>query len=143
MPLAGYQPPTRTVKIDEHNSFDVRGLGFNDVAVLIREHFPDLEALAGLFVNEEPLEMDNLMPLAQSLISNAPGFVANVIALAAGEGDASDAERLPASVQLQALFDIGDLTFTEVGSVKKAMGLVAAAWKNPKVKHLTKRPTRS
>ncbi len=142
MPLAGYQPPKRTIKIDEQLSFEVRGLGFNDVAVLIREHFPDLEALVALFGNVEDLEFDRLMPLLQSLISNAPGFVANVIALAAGEGDASDAEKLPASVQLQALFDIGGLTFTEVGSVKKALGLIAAAWRNPKIKGLTKKPAR-
>lgn len=142
MPLAGYQPPKSTIKIDETNSFEVRGLGLNDVAVLIREHFPDLEALVALFGNVEELEFDRLMPLLQSLISNAPGFVANVIALAAGEGDASDAEKLPTSVQLEALFEIGNLTFTEVGSVKKAVGLVAAAWRNPKIKALTKNPAR-
>lgn len=126
MALAGYQPETRVIRIDSKASFEVRGLGLNDVAVLIRTHFPDIDALFDLFSGVEDMTVEQLKPLALTLTTNAPGFVANVIALAAGEGDASDAERLPASVQLQALFDIGELTFTEVGGVKKSLEVIAA-----------------
>lgn len=126
MPLAGYQPEHRTVALSNGNSFDVRGLSLNDVAVLIRTHFPDLDALFDLFEGVENMEAEQMKGLALTLLTNAPGFVANVIALAAGEGDASDAERLPAPVQLQALFDIGELTFSEVGGVKKSLETITA-----------------
>jgi hypothetical protein len=126
MPLAGYQPEHRNVLLGGGNSFAVRGLSLNDVAVLIRTHFPDVEALFDLFDGVEDMQAEQMQALALSLLSNAPGFVANVIALAAGEGDASDAERLPAPVQVQALFDIGELTFTEVGGVKKSLETIAS-----------------
>lgn len=126
MPLAGYRPETRVVALSGGNSFAVRGLSLNDVAVLIRTHFPDLDALFDLFDGVENMQPDQMKALALTLVTNAPGFVANVIALAAGEGDASDAERLPAPVQLQALFDIGELTFTEVGGVKKSLETITA-----------------
>lgn len=125
MPLAGFQPATRAIQLNGDNSFEVRGLSLNDVAVLLREHFPDLDALVEMFQDFENVTRDQLNPLILSLVSQAPGFVANVIALAAGEGDASDAEKLPGPVQVKALLDIGELTFTEVGGVGKAMEMVA------------------
>jgi hypothetical protein len=135
MPLAGYQPEQRVVPIDASNSFRVRGLGLNDIAVLIREHFPDLHTLFDLFGTVGDIEPEKLQPLIISMVSQAPGFAANVIALAAGEGDASDAERLPIPVQIQALVDIGQLTFSDVGGIKKAVETVAALLtKTPEIK---------
>lgn len=129
MPLAGYQPESRVVQLSGGNSFSVRGLSLNDFAVLIRTHLPDLEGVFDLFQNVETLTAERLEPLAVSVISQAPGFSANVIALAAGEGDASDAERLPFPVQVKALLDIGELTFSEVGGVKKSLEMIAALLK--------------
>jgi hypothetical protein len=108
----------------------VRGLSLNDVAVLMREHFPDLEAVFDLFQGAEKMQPEQWEGLALSVISNAPGFAANVIALAAGEGSAEDAARLPAPVQLKALTQVGELTFTEVGGVGKAWEIVAGLLKN-------------
>lgn len=140
MPLAGYTPENRVIQIGPTNSFVVRGLSLNDVAVLVREHFPDLEALFDLFGNADQITTDSLEPLVMSVISQAPGFAANVIALAAGEGDASDAEKLPFPIQVQALLDISELTFTEVGGIKKAAGLIAGLLKKTD-QRLTKNPT--
>jgi hypothetical protein len=125
MSLAGYQPETRSVPIGKGNSFEVKGLSLTDMAVLIREHFPDLDAIFDLFQNFESLTPEAFQPLAVSIVSQTPGFAANVIALAAGEGDASDAMKLPGPIQIMALHEIGELTFTEVGGVKKALGIVA------------------
>lgn len=125
MALAGFQPEHRTV-VAGATSFNVTGLSLNHAAVLIRTHFPDIDALFDLFNGVETMNNEQLQEMAVVLMTNAPGFVANVIALAAGEGNASDAERLPASVQLQALFDIGELTFTEVGGVKKSLEVIVA-----------------
>lgn len=129
MPLAGYQPEQREISL-ANGSFHVRGLSLNDVAVLMREHFPDLEAVFDLFQGAEKMQPDQWEGLALSVISNAPGFAANVIALAAGEGSAEDAARLPAPVQLKALTQVGELTFTEVGGVGKAWEIVAGLLKN-------------
>lgn len=129
MPLAGYQPEQREISL-ANGSFHVRGLSLNDMAVLMREHFPDLEAVFDLFQGAEKMQPDQWEGLALSVISNAPGFAANVIALAAGEGSAEDAARLPAPVQLKALTQVGELTFTEVGGVGKAWEIVAGLLKN-------------
>ena len=126
MPLAGYQPETRDVALGAGNHFKVRGLSLTDIAVLVREHFPDLDAIVDLFNGVEEMTTDQFQPLALSVISQAPGFVANVIALAAGEGDATDAAKLPGPVQVKALLEIGTLTFADVGGPKKAVEMIAS-----------------
>jgi hypothetical protein len=129
MPLAGYQPEQREISL-ANGSFHVRGLSLPDVAVLMREHFPDLEAVFDLFQGSEKMQPEQWEGLALSVISNAPGFAANVIALAAGEGSAEDAARLPAPVQLKTLMEIGHLTFVDVGGPGKAWEIVAGLLKN-------------
>ncbi len=134
MPLAGYKPATREVPLAGGNSFHVRGLSLNDISVLVREHFPDLDALAGLFDGFDTLTVDQFEPLALSLVSQAPGFVANAIAVAAGEGTAADAEQLPGPTQVKALLEIGDLTFIDVGGPKKAWEMIAGLLTRTQVK---------
>lgn len=133
MPLAGYQPERRQIVLSGDNSFFVRGLSLTDLSVLIREHMPDMHAVFELFQSLDTLKPDELTPVVMSITSQAPGLAANVIALAAGEGDASDAARLPAPVQVQAILEIAHLTFTEVGGVGKAMEMIAALLKTTKL----------
>ena len=143
MPLAGYQPETRTIKAG-NTAFDVRGIGLNDVAVLIREHFPDLDAINDLFSDFGSVSTTSMEPLIVAMVSQMPGFAANVIALAAGEGSAEDAEKLPAAVQITALLDIGELTFIDVGGVGKAWETVAALLRNkPAMKMLMQTRTKT
>lgn len=133
MSLAGYQPERRTITAGGGQSFTVTGLSLNHVAVLMREHFPDLGAIFDLFQNVDQMTKADFEPLALSVISQAPGFAANVIALAAGEGSAEDAERLPAPIQLKALVEIGEMTFAEVGGVGKALEMVTGLLRKPSV----------
>jgi hypothetical protein len=133
MPLAGYSPETRTIRVGNTTSFDVRGLSLTDVAVLIREHFPDLDAIVDLFGDFDKITAADIRPVVIAIVSQAPGLAANVIALAAGEGDASDAAKLPGPVQVSALVNIGELTFTDVGGVGKAWETIAALLKNKEV----------
>ena len=125
MSLSGYVPATREIAIDGANSFAVKGLALNHLAVLIREHFPDLDGIWTLVANAHSLDGDQFMNVALAVVSQAPGLAANVIALAAGEGSAKEAEALPVGVQLNALVAIIELTFTEPGSVGKSLGTVA------------------
>lgn len=141
MPLAGYQAPSRAIPLGEGNGdLAVSGINFTQLAVLLREHFPDLDALTEIFTQFDSLEESNFQQIVLSLISQAPGFVANVIALAAGEGTAKDAEKLPVPTQIKALADIAELTFMEVGGVGKGLEMIAGLLKTTNVspKKLTK-----
>jgi hypothetical protein len=142
MPLAGYQPARREIKVGAE-SFHVRGLGLTDISVLVREHFPDLDAVFDLFQSGfDGMDAEQIQNLAMVVVSQAPGLAANIIATAAGEGDASDAEQLPAPVQIKALVDIGDLTFQDVGGPKKGLELVMALLQKTEVqKVITKART--
>jgi len=128
MSLASYTPETREVPLGRGNTFSVSGLSLQHIEILVRTHLEDIEALFDLIADGAGnFEPDDLKKLAISLATRAPGFVANVIALAAGEHDATaNAARLPMPVQIQAIHDIGELTFTEVGGIKKFMETVAA-----------------
>jgi hypothetical protein len=133
MPLAGYQPETREIQIGRGQSVEIRGLSLNHLAVLIREHFPDLDGIVEMFQGGANFEKASIEAVVLAIVSQAPGLAANLIALAAGEGDASDAEKLPGPVQVKILSAIGELTFTEVGGVGKAMEMLAALLKRTEV----------
>lgn len=125
MALSDYKPESREIVIGG-NSFHVEGLSLDHVAVLIRAHLPDLEALFELFQHAEKITPQSIQAVVTSIVSQAPGFAANVIALASGEADATaNAAKLPFAKQIEALSAIGELTFTEVGGVKKALESVA------------------
>ncbi len=101
--------------------------------MLIREHFPDLDAIVDLVSDFGSITTADMQPLVAAMVSQTPGLAVNIIALAAGEGDAADAEKLPGPVQMKALLDIGELTFTDVGGVGKAWETVAALLRSKEV----------
>lgn len=123
--LSDFQVETRKFDL-KGGSFEVGGLSLESFAVLVRTHLADLEALFDLFQNVETLAGADIQKLAIAVAEEAPGFVANVIALASGEPHAApQAQKLPFPVQVDALVAIGDLTFGEVGGVKKFLPTVA------------------
>lgn len=127
MPLADYTPETRAIPLASGKSFNVSGLSLSHLEILVRTHLPDIKELFSLFESGGNFDADGIKALCLTLATRAPGFVANVIALAAGETDATDkAARLPFPTQLLALTEIFEITFTEVGGIKKFMETVAA-----------------
>ena len=139
MPLAGYTPDTREVAIGRDVTIHIRGLSLSSVAVLIREHFPDLDAILDLIQSNGSFDISEMQPLAVAVVSQAPGLAANVIALAAGEGTARDAERIPGPTQITLLLQIAELTFAGVGGGGKAWETIAALLKTTKMRQaLTK-----
>jgi hypothetical protein len=128
MALSDYTPESREVALGQGKSFHVSGLSLQHIEILVRTHLPDLEELLDVFMSEGGnFEGEDLKKLGITLASRAPGFVANVIALGAGETDATaTAAKLPFPIQLQALADVFEITFTEVGGIKKFMETVAA-----------------
>lgn len=142
MSLAEYQPESVEVKTGKNSKLTVYGLSLVDVSVLMREHFPDLSVLGDLMESSESIQLDELKPLVISLISNAPGLAANIIALGAKEPDQSDKVfEMPGPVQISLLMAILQLTFEEVGSVKKAWEGVAALLKQMNLTEKLKRVT--
>ena len=121
MALGDYKVPSHEFNL-KGGSFIVKGLSLEDVTSLVQHHLPDLEALYDLFTKSADVMSEDFRPLVVSLVTQAPGFAANVIALAAGEPDkAKAAATLPFPVQVDVLLKVGDLTFLEVGGVKKAL----------------------
>ena len=126
MSLSNYKAESHEFVL-KGGSFSVEGLSLEHVSVLVREHLPDIEALFELFQTTENIGGADLEPVIKAVISQAPGFAANVIALASGEpGSAPVAAKLPFPVQVEALMKIGDMTFNEVGGIKKSLELVTA-----------------
>ena len=140
MTIAGYKAPRREVPLQGAESFSVKGLTLEDISVLIETHFNDLDGLIELFTSQSvDLTMDNIKPIATAIVGQAPGFAANLIALAAGEPDAAPTiqKEFGAGVQIKAVMEIGDLTFSEAGGIKKGLESVVALLANNR-KVLTK-----
>lgn len=138
MALTDYVPETRQIPLG-NTAFEVRGLTLEDMAILIRTHLPHLEAVVDLIKHNDKIEPSNVQDLIASMVSQAPGLAANIIALAAGETNAqATAARLPALKQIEALQGVFELTFSEVGSVKKVFDLLLGLMKQDQVAGLMK-----
>lgn len=132
MGLSNYKPESRQVVL-QGGSFQVEGLSLEDVSVLVREHLPDLEGLFDLFQKANISASTDLVPVVQSLVSQAPGFAANLIAIASREPDAApQAAKIPFPKQVEIILEIGDLTFKETGGIKNSWELVVALLKRNK-----------
>lgn len=142
MALTDYVPETRQINLG-NVAFEVRGLNLEDLAILIRTHLPDIEAVLDLIKHSEKIEAQTVQDMIASMVSQAPGLVANVIALAAGEVNAQQtAARLPALKQIEALSAVAELTFTEVGSVKKTFELLLGMLNKSQIADLLKTKTK-
>lgn len=131
MALSDYKQVSRVFEL-KGASFEVKALSLNEMRVLIRQHMPDLEALFQVSVEalegKSEVSESDIQRLVVAAVEQAPGLVANVIALSAGETDEAGvaaAYRLPFPVQVDVLLAIGNLTFDEVGGVKKWWGAIA------------------
>lgn len=101
----------------------LRGLTFSDLGVLVAEHREEFMA-AGRIISASG---ENMGSLASVLAQTAPGLVAHAVALAADEPDARDVVgQLPLPVQLEAILAVGELTFTDPGSVPKFLAGIAS-----------------
>lgn len=138
MPLASYTPKSHTIPLGDDNSFNVTGLSLTHLTIIVETHLEDAEALWDLFSQGGDFTDDDLKRLGLSLATNAPGFVANMIALASGEVNAQlGAARLPFPIQLEATAKIMELTFSEVGGIKKFMETVAGLLSSLKMQRPT------
>lgn len=135
MGLKNYKPVRHEIVLQGNDPLSIRGLSLEDISALVQHHLPDIEALFELFERSGSMSDDeSFRKIVIAAVNEAPGFVANVIAMAADEPDAAqEAQQLPGPVQVQALLQIGDLTFKDVGGIKKGMGDIAALLSRLKV----------
>ena len=131
MSLADYQPEKRVIQLG-NTSFAVTGLSLTSITTLVREHLPDLESVvdiaAGSVADVDNITSDDVGRVAVALAEQAPGFVGNLIALAAGETNekaVAAAMSMPFPTQVHTIVQIIDVTFAEVGGVKKAIEAIA------------------
>lgn len=123
MSLTDFAPP-KTVVHSRGGDVEVRGLTLDDIAVLMRDHLDDVNALVELFErNAGTPTADNMVSQivtnAVSLIREAPGLVAMMIAMACDEPDAVDnARSMSMSLQVKVIKAIAELTFEEAGGPK-------------------------
>lgn len=121
MALVDYQPERSTVSF-KGGEFSVRGLALDDIALLMRHHLRDINALVDIFGKDvtDEVAVAAVAQHAIALIREAPGLVANMISLASDEPDSVDAaRRLLMPTQVRALEEIARLTFDEAGGPKK------------------------
>ncbi len=127
MALAEFVPESRPVLVNGKALFNVEGLSLDTLAILVRTHLPDFDAVFGIITAGEHASESfvlHLQRISQAMMLQCPGLVANIIAVASGEELTEElittARRLPFPIQVDALMQIGSLTFEEAGGVKKA-----------------------
>lgn len=126
MPLADYKPPTKKLSFPG-GDFEVRAISLMDVAVIIEAHEYQIEQIYQKVQKKtgQQITAELVGDVFMDAIRDAPILIGHLIAIAADEHDANGdllltvAGSLPMTVQLEALQAIGELTFTDLASVKK------------------------
>lgn len=130
MSLANYKPATESIAIGEGHVLTVRGLSLDDLGALMKDHLEDLDKLVRLV--KEPAMTNEMLAdgtaTAIRLVSEAPVFVAQAIAIAANEPDLVGVARtMTAPLQIEIMKAIYHLTFKDAGGLKKFVeGLLLA-----------------
>ena len=117
---------------DEGNAFEVRGLAPKDISQLMSLHKPVMEEIFNQYAakaNMGEMTEDGVATLAAeaavNMVEQVPGLVAHLICLAADDTEElEEYARLPIGVQLEAVTEIGRLTFEMAGGAKKLLDLV-------------------
>jgi len=116
--------PEVAIKVPGNDDLVVRGLGIDSVMFLVRHHRETLEDLFTQAQNGE-IAAENAEKFAVELISASGVLCGMIIACGAGEPDAwQTAMQLPISIQVEAIVQIGILTFAAEGGVEKFMQTV-------------------
>lgn len=132
MSLANLQLRSVTEHYNE-TPITVHGLSANDIAGLIVNQMPALEQVfdiveAAGVKRAEDLAKINVAEVGQTLLAQAPEFIAGVIAYAAHEPQFADRVlHLPAPVQVKLLRAIAQLTFVDEAGFREFVGNVVAA----------------
>lgn len=123
MGLRDFKPEIVKIKFKPKSGeqeFEVRGLNADDFTHLVKLHLADLDQAKLLYdaMKADIYTRQNFDKFVLSLIGQAPGLVAEIISLAAGEPEIAPIyRRLPLPVTANALAEIVRMTLEEVGGV--------------------------
>ena len=136
MSLADYQPEVRMFGQGK-GQFSVAGLSLEHFALLLTTHLSDLEEIFDLIISGmsgQEIDLDSAKEIAVKFCAESPELVAHIVALAADGVDEKTgrvradsliaAAKLPLALQIDILVAVGELTFSEVGGVKKCLELL-------------------
>jgi len=122
MPLADFVPVKRTVAFPG-GEFEVRALNLLDISMLIDNHRYTVDQIAAQVRSSREMAFpddDIIREVVIEVIRESPLLVANVICLCCDERDEQETVlKLPATIQLEALLAIADLTFKDTAAIKK------------------------
>jgi hypothetical protein len=122
MSLSDYKPPKRKIEFDG-GSFEVRAISLPDVAMLIDLHERTIAAIVTKIRERQNLDFDSaeiMVNTIMEVVRESPMLAANIISLCADEQDQMQTVlKLPLPVQIDALQQIANVTFTDLASVKK------------------------
>lgn len=105
----------------------LRGFSLNDITELVSKHQTELAALFGVFMADGALKVDigDVKEIGTELLKASPAVAGDIIAFAAGEPEGGEAaQQLPFPIQIEALENIGKLTFDAQGGPKKVIEVV-------------------
>jgi len=129
MALRDYKAPKETVTF-EGGCFDIRGISFSNLSVLIREHFSDLEMVYKILMESETGDGEiDFQSVIAAVVSNCPQLIARIICISADEDDEQGydaAYNLSFPIQIDIVARIVKLSFYEVGGVKKFISEMSA-----------------
>lgn len=132
MALKDFQQETAVIK-SGNVMFTVTGLDFNALTRLIIDAESAVGEAFDMFqrIKEDSGEEAMFREGLEKLLRELPDLAARIIATAAGEPEYwSNATHLPGPTQLEALAEIGRMTFTEPDSLKKFVQNLQAATRN-------------
>lgn len=153
MGLGNFTPATDTVALPNGETFAVRGLSFEDITVLLRDHYDALETLFDRYVSEAALDrvdreaadgqlgLGDVRSVVLEALTAAPALVGDVIARAADEVERPHIARLlPIGVQIEAVQKVIELTLSQEGGMEKLFETAKSAWAT--VAGLARKPSR-
>ena len=130
MNLRDIRVATEAVRVDDEQSFDVRGLSFADILSVFQKNTVQTRALFREVVgglSESGLTADSIMAVASKAATEVPEVVAALVAHAADQPENADTVlRLPMLVQLNAIEKVIALTFTSEAELEKLVEIVTS-----------------
>lgn len=127
MALADYRAAKAEIVCPGGVTFEVRALSLADLGAIVRIHRDATEEIVAQLNRhaEAGATVEVMIQTVMVTISEAPPVMATVIAFACDEPDQiAQARDLPLTVSIEALNRIGELTFTDIAQLKKAIASV-------------------
>lgn len=123
--LLSYEPERRPVAINGKTLCEVRGLGVEDLGLLLNRHKDDVIAAAAAYQLQRHtiFSTRGLEQMVLTLITKFPPLAAEIIVVASDQPPAAteNARKLPFATQARALSDIMALTFEDAGGLKNLL----------------------